>query len=299
MRNAGDNNSRERIVIAEFCKRMAVLTRKDCVVESRPDEEFPGEGKCDAIVRRGKIRWAFDHTRLNSYRDQAKDEHLYKAIVSSLQKSLLAICDKQHVTIALPFKVFHRGKHAVLKARFERLLREAIPKAKDDGEFHQIELSDPKCTLHISRRDSDLPGCFIRPIAPPNHQNELQKDFKRAILAKGDQLSRNRPRRGRTAMLLDTSDLSLINESRLVEAFQRAASSTDHSEIDEIFVFDHPTGIGNHFVWPLKYRGVMPPNLKWMNEFWRAQTALVWGFTDRGPPYIRSKLLNCSERNNG
>lgn len=281
------DQQREQDVIGGFCRRMSALIRSAYTVESWPDQEAPGTGKCDAIIRHGESRWALDHTRLSSYPEQAKEESLHVSIAQPVARNLSALCGRQHVSVALSFRVLYHGRHDVLRVGLEQSLREAIPRVPDDGRLHPIELSAPRCEVHISRRDSPYPGCFISRVAPPGYEATLEDDFARALRDKSDQLHANRPVGGHTLLLLDTNDIALINEAVLVKGFQAAAAVTDHSKIDEVFVVDHPTGLEKHFVWPLKYRGVIPPDLSWFGEFHRAQGSLVWGFRDQGPPYIQ------------
>jgi hypothetical protein len=267
---------RERFVIEEFCRRLSVLVREDCVVEP---------GACDAILKRGRGAWALDHTHLNSFRDHVKDNVLFNSITLQLQSSLAPICNEHHINIVLGIRELPHG-HRETICQLEASLLRIIPTVVDDGQLHRITLDSPACEVHVSRRASKLAGCFFHQLAPEGHNIELCQDIERAIRRKSKKLTRYKTEGKRTVLLLDTEDISSINEFTVADAFATATTQIDHSCLDEVFLFDQPVGTDVHFVWPLKFRGVFQPDRRWFDEFRRAQGALLWNWDDQGPPYV-------------
>jgi len=276
---------RERFVIEEFCRRLSVLVREDCVVESWPDSETREPGACDAILKRGRGAWALDHTHLNSFRDHVKDNVLFNSITLQLQSSLAPICNEHHINIVLGIRELPHG-HRETICQLEASLLRIIPTVVDDGQLHRITLDSPACEVHVSRRASKLAGCFFHQLAPEGHNIELRQDIERAIRRKSKKLTRYKTEGKRTVLLLDTEDISSINEFTVADAFATATTQIDHSCLDEVFLFDQPVGTDVHFVWPLKFRGVFQPDRRWFDEFRRAQGALLWNWDDQGPPYV-------------
>jgi hypothetical protein len=276
---------RERFVIEKFCKRLSMLVREDCVAESWPDSENREPGTCDAILKRGVSSWALDHTHLNSFRGHVKDNVLFNSIILSLQSSLAPICHKHHINVVLDIRKLPRGRSETMRQLEASLLR-IIPTVVDDGNLHRITLDSPACEIHVSRLASELAGCFFHQLAPEGHNIELCQDIERAIRQKSKQLKRYKAEGKRTILLLDTDEISLINEFTVADAFATATAQIDHSCLDEVFLFDQPVGTDVHFVWPLKFRGVFQPDRRWLHEFRRAQGVLLWNRDDQGPPYI-------------
>lgn len=270
--------ARERKVITAFCDRLAVLLRQPCTVK-----EWLEPPNCEAILERAGEPWAIDHTALNSFRNQKADDALFDAVVRPLESSLAPICTDHFVRILFPTGCLS-GNRLGLREQLETSLKAIIPTVAEDGEFHRVVLARPKCDLEISRERGDIVGCFPGRILPPNHRQELEQDLERAIHAKSLQLSSYRKGGRRTILLMDTREISSFNEFSVAKAFGAAAARINHGQLDEIYLFAEPTS--KFFVWPLKFKEVVPPDLRWIYEFRRAQSSLVFGMKNKGPDYV-------------
>ncbi len=102
-------------------------------------------------------------------------------------------------------------------------------------------------------------------LAPSRSGGELRGDITRAITEKSAKLARYRDRGHPTILLLDTDDLSLINEAIVANAFEEAVRECDHGAINEIFAFHEVADF--HFIQPLKFGGVIPPDWRWSTSF--------------------------------
>ncbi len=277
------DEARENKVIQAFCERLATLLRETCSIK-----EWLKPPNCEAILDRAGKLWAIDHTALNSFKNQKAEDAIFKGVASALEAELAPICRNHFVRVLIPVGAL-AGNKSVLRKQLKASLEKIIPTIPDDDDFHHVVLKEPKCELDIARDPSEDPlvGCFISRLLPPNHRKELEEDLDRAIRDKSLQLTSYRRGGKSTILLLDTREISSFNEFSLAKGFAAAASRVDHSQLDEIFVFDEPTS--KFMIWPLKFRGVLPPDMRWINEFRRAQSALVWGMKHKGLPYITDK----------
>ncbi len=274
------DEAREKEVINSFCVRLAALLRQPCSIK-----EWLKPPNCEAILDRAGKSWAIDHTALNSFTNQKADDAIFNAVAAPLEKELASICENHFVRVLIPVGALS-GNKGLLRKQLKASLEKIIPTIPDDDEDHHVVLTEPKCELVIAREPSEAPlvGCFMSRILPPNHRKELEGDLERAIRDKSLQLASYRRGGKSTVLLLDTREISSFNENSLAKAFAAAASRVDHSQLDEIFVFDQPTS--KFMIWPLKFRGVLPPVMRWIYEFRRAQSALLWGMKHKGVPYI-------------
>lgn len=274
------DQAREEKVIKAFCERLALLLREPCSIK-----EWLKPPNCEAILDRAGKSWAIDHTALNSFKNQKADDAIFKAVATPLEQDLANICKNHFVRVLIPVGGLS-GNKGVLRSQLKASLERIIPTIPDDDEFHHIVLKEPKCELDIARDPSEDPlvGCYMSRLLPANHRKELEDDLVRAIQDKSRQLTSYRRGGKPTVLLLDTREISSFNEVSVAKAFAAAASRADHSQLDEIFLFDEPTA--KFMIWPLKFRGVLPPDMSWIYEFRRAQAALVWGMKHKGLPYV-------------
>jgi hypothetical protein len=277
------DQAREEKVIKAFCDRLSVLLREPCSIK-----EWLKPPNCEAILDRAGKSWAIDHTVLNSFKNQKADDAIFNAVATPLEAELKVICGNHFVRVLIPVGGLS-GNKAVLRKQLRASLERIIPMIPDDDEFHHVILKEPKCELDIARDPSEDPlvGCYMSRLLPPNHRKELEDDLKRAIQDKSRQLTSYRRGGKSTVLLLDTREISSFNEFSVAKAFAAAAGTTDHSQLDEIFLFDEPTL--KFMIWPLKFRGILPPDMRWIYEFRRAQAVLVWGMKHKGLPYLTGK----------
>ncbi len=277
------DKAREREVIEAFRVRMSALLRETWQVI-----EWPDENDIDAVLLCEQRRAVLDHTLLNSYAEQRRLDSQFVAVANPLERELKAACGDHFVRVLLPMHAMPKREQSAISEALRVVLTAEIPRIPPDGEFHPIAIAAVGGRVQVSREKGTAgTGCFFGRLLNENHLQELEDDLVRAIDSKSRQLAASRNSKQESILLLETTDIATINEVIVAQAFERAAKRTSHAGLDAVFLFDDPLrDHSTHMVWPLKYRGRLPPDYAWMDEFRRAQGALVYAWVDRGPGYV-------------
>lgn len=263
--------ARERRVIEGFCCRLIQIENKEVRVLRWPDSEEPGQGRCDAIVSRGGIECVVEHTTVQSFKNQRRDEAkgtlFFDLIVPVVEKQ----CAGWWVEVTLPDAAIRAKADRVgLAGAIARAVVAEVHNASDKrsaqncwvpGLSEQIEVScDPVTSGH---------RCILKRRILHERMKELECVLERLIPKKNEQLMRCGQGGLSTVLLLDFDDYQSLSEDILAEAYSNVRRKGLPVDIDEIYLAK--SYLDPIWIRPLKLRERSYPQMEEYTRFFEIQ----------------------------
>ena len=177
------DQQREHEVVEAYCARMSALERVEWRVVVWPDEENYGMGECDALLERGGKEWAVDHSKLQSFRKQEYDDHLFTRVVAVAEELVESAFPGEYVCLTVEVGAIPPTKGAELQRRAEAFGREVVVALQGVPvtQFGPDSVAQPR-KLHLAgagfsvvavRERDRLRGCFVRRSAPRDQPDQF------------------------------------------------------------------------------------------------------------------------------
>jgi hypothetical protein len=206
-----------------------------------PDREIRTTKACDAIFEDGGIRYAVEHTSLDSYLHQRLDTAQSRHVLVSLEQHLKGKLP-DHVDVDIPV-------HAVPAGLDWGLLSQLIESwiLANLGSFpydRRIEASVPGVpfALGVRRERAAGPGSlFGMRVAPVDLREQRVQVLAERIQAKSEVLSRYRTQGCRTVLIIESDDVALTNRAEICEDFREAVKAQHPTGIDDAFLVETDT----------------------------------------------------------
>ena len=251
-------------------------------VVERPDRVSPGRAGCDAIVERGGVWHAVEHTTIDAYLGRRQDDARFRRVVMPVELAVAQEFTDSWIEIAVPAHAVPTGQDwDALRERFLGRICEAIhamPIADyTDLSRTPFEWPDIPFPIWISRQDrrEDAATCIMSRVRPEDTHDQLVAGITGALRDKSEQL---RPYRGtmKTVLLLDFDDFVLLNQDAVAGAFARAAQDSAGADaIDEVYVVDGRRR--RVWVFPVKLGTRLYPELPEFRQFFSEQFRMTYG----------------------
>lgn len=265
--------SREDKTIEQFCGQLSKIEQQEVRVVARPDRDNPGQGGCDAIIKRGKQLFAVEHTTIDSFKGQRADDARFNQMVVPLEKEILSLYPDSHIEISIPINAFSVGTNwPELTKIFKNRCFETIAKMPFSERLIKFTFNDLPFSVWISRlKDYHNPVCYVARIPPGAEELsiDLECNICHAIRKKREQLKPYKERRLSTLLLLDSDDVAFFNKDSFADVFCKAAAREDTEGIDEVFIVE----ADRNPIWsyPVKLYDRMYPYLPEFGQFFVLQ----------------------------
>lgn len=274
---------REDRAIEGWCAVLSRIEDSPIVIVERPDREKPGQGGCDAVVRRQGELQALEHTTLDSYQRRREDDDRFRKVVLPMSRAVEETFGDSWVELEVPVHAIPSGQDwAALSKRLCARCIEAIggmPIADyDDLTRTRFDWPDVHFPVWISRQPNagDPPRCIIFRQAPADSHDQLAADMERALNDKSTQLRAYHDDGKPTVLLIDFDDIVLLNRDLVAAAFARAAANCRGLKaIDEVYLAD--SGRRPVWVYPVKLGDGIYPELPQFREFFSEQYRANYG----------------------
>lgn len=264
----------EERAIQRFCERLSSIEGSEVRVVRWPECESPGQGTCDAILSRGGLEHALEHTTIDSFRDQRLDDDKMRKVVAPVGQALTEAFPDLALTLEVEFGCVQPGPNwPALTKTLVAKCTEVIPSMPFGASAISFEFDGVGFPVRLSRlRASETQGCQILRRIPVDRRPELVQIVKDAINRKREKLphyAEGRP----TILLLDSDDFQSINPNQVAEAF--AAAQVSCEGLDEVyFIRTYSDPI---WIYPLKVRDRTYPGLADFQRFLDKQYELSYG----------------------
>ena len=202
----------QRDVIFQFIDKYNTCQSHQYQIVSWPDEESRQTREIDAYAEApGAIPLAIEHTRVETFFGQFQDNARFGDQYGQLEVELKHSFDF-HLTLSLPVFAFQKGtKWASIKERIRAWLLANASSLPEGWSSHQI--NGVPFSVGVNK-DKNLTSSFIVARHAPSDEEiqiELVLTMASALNSKNDQLSRYRASGERTFLVLESSDISLVN----------------------------------------------------------------------------------------
>ena len=273
------NTSRQDNTIEQFCRLLSQIEQQSVFVLERPDRAKPGTGGCDAIIQRGEVRSALEHTTIDSYTAQRADDARFRQFIRlPLEEAVRSEFTDSWVEIIVPANALPTGTDwAVIQTALLHGCLTSIRGMPFSDDYLPFRFSGvPFCVRVMRSEDGSSPGCAVLREAPANVQIELTTDMQRALQDKSVQLGRYKAQGFPTILLLDCNDTALVNRYSVADAFSSAAHLEKNAilDLDEVFI----AGASHNPIWffPVKLHERIYPALPEFEQYRKTQYRLTY-----------------------
>ncbi len=222
-------------MLSEYCTNWGKLNGASVTIESRPDREAPGRTGCDAIIRRGKVPFATEITKIEPYLGMLE----YFPRVARMRDSIV-----NHVRLRYPdatVMVTIEAERIPVGFKVQTLLDSldrrlpSMPHA-----FGMTERADDLgflVGLQKHRGTAGIPPyCGVGMYSRDTAANSQDRVIEIALRKKDIQLKPYWQRRIKTALLLDLFDFQMVNEDIAACAFALAVKRYKPRFITEVWL---------------------------------------------------------------
>src|SRR2546422_11497050 len=92
----------EQRTIDDFCALLTIAEQRAVSIPATPDCASKGRGGCDALIDRGGVVCAVEHTSLDSFHGQRHDDAAFGLVIRPLEEAICARFPGWDVTIGVP-----------------------------------------------------------------------------------------------------------------------------------------------------------------------------------------------------
>ncbi len=278
-----NGDGREDRAIEAWCIVVGRIEHTAVDIVEHPDRERAGRGGCDAIVDRGGVRQAVEHTTLDSYQRRREDDDRFRRVVLPVAAVIEQTFPDSWVEMEVPVHAIPAGENwANLRDRLSASCVEAIT-GMQIAEYHDLtrtrfDWPDIPFPVWISRQPvaGNSPKCIVFRQVPADLHDQRAADIARALAEKAAQLRPYHDAGTHTVLLLDVDDVSLSNREVVADAFAHAFSTWEGRDaVDEVYLVD--SGRRPAWVYPLKLGGRSYPDLPQFREFFSEQYHTNYG----------------------
>lgn len=219
----------------EQCKSERIARTKS------PDRVIRTTKACDAILEGGGIRYAVEHTSLDSYLRQRLDTARFREVLVSLEQRLKGKLP-DHVDVDIPVHAVPAG---IDWQELSRLLESWIV-TNLNGLPHdqrvEVQIPGVPFALGVRRERAAGPGSlFGMRVVPGDLREQRVQVLIERIEAKSAVLSKYSQHGFRTVLIIESDDAALTNREEICEDFQVAVKVQQSTDIDEVFLVETDT----------------------------------------------------------
>ena len=206
-----------------------------------PDREVRTAKACDAILEGGRVRYAVEHTSLDSYLRQRLDTARFREVLASLERRLKGRLP-DHVDVDIPVHAVPAGVDwQELSRQIEGWILANLTALPYDRRV-EVQVSKIPFALGVRRERAAGPGSLfgIR-VAPADLREQRVQVLIERIEAKSSVLSQYKQQGFRTVLIIESDDVALTDRGDICEDFQEAVKTQHPTDIDDAFLVETDT----------------------------------------------------------
>ena len=224
-------------VIDYFVEYLAAKLYSGLHIIDRPDKKLGSTREIDALAENSQLRIAIEHTSVDSLPNQRKEDKPFMEALGKLEEEVRGKINSR-VCLVTPFGAIPTGMSwEDIRAVIRTWLLEIMPSLPDGWSKHNIK--GVPFTIDL-RRDSTRPhGLYLARGAPED--NTLSARLLEQLNDKADKLKKYKRTRCLTILLVESSDIALMNRGKMALAIEAAYSSVPPVGVDKIWYADTST----------------------------------------------------------
>ena len=199
-----------------------------------PDREQRNRKECDALLETPEVRYAIEHTSLDSYEGQREDTARFDAVVRHVDGKFTGRL-LYDLHIALPAQGIPKGcDWPSIGAQIERFVASGEGGALPLNEMRAVQLDGVPFPLLV-RREAFAPGrVFLMRSAPPDVREQRIRVMHELIEKKAAKMGRYREDGWRTMLVIESDDFAPINRFDMPGEFREASTASAHGAFDDV-----------------------------------------------------------------
>ena len=228
-------NMTEHDVIDAFVSHLG--QHKGCpnlAVDRRPDRDNRTEPEIDAVAG----RFAIEHTSIDSVMDQRRRDHEFLQVVRGLDQVIQDSVDGG-LTVTLEFDAIETGMDwNSIRDDLQKLIEDQVPCLEDGNHEITLPTSTPvefPIVLHVRKGSSPAIVGFSR-FEPED--DTLTARVRSLLDRKATKLKKYQGPSTTTVLLVESDDIALMNELKMLGAVQDAYPDGVPHGVDEIWFAD-------------------------------------------------------------
>lgn len=200
-------------------------------IDRRPEDEPSEPYKIDAIAG----PFAIEHTSVDTIANQRRDSHWFMQAVGGLEAEVSPEVPYR-LRITLPYEGVRRGQDW---AEIRNAFKEWIANSSNvlaDGQHSIREAPGIPFEFRVNKVTAARHGVIFSRLAPDNSdlpdrvRDQLSKKAEKLAPYKGDGYT--------TVLLVESEDIALMNESKMLEAIWTASSGSLPAGVDQVWFAD-------------------------------------------------------------
>ena len=227
------------MVIKSLIEKYNEVNHSKYKIERYPDQENSATRDIDAYATApGERPLAIEHTNIQSFSGQFADNKRFAQLIGQLEINLKDAFDF-HLTLYLPVFAFRKGTNwkQVRDTVRDWLLQNAYS-LPEGFSSHQV-IGLPFNIAVQKDGDEDWSNRLIVARWAPKREDiavESILDIARALENKNDQMKKYRDQGAYNILVLESSDIALVNHVMLYKGFLQAAEMVPIPNIDEVWL---------------------------------------------------------------
>jgi hypothetical protein len=214
----------DREIVIRFVEHLRDEGRADLKVDRWPEDEHPGQSEIEAIA--GDL--AIEHTSVDTLPQQRRIGDHFEEALAILER----IPVSARLSIDVPYELVRVGTdwNAFRLALADWIIN--VAPGLPDG-VHQIEL--PGTALRCAAmKASDRPPCVVLRRPAPD-DDTLASRLGQQIRRKAQKLARYKDQGYTTVLVLETKDIALMNQHKMLEAAREGMGGAMFPGIDQVW----------------------------------------------------------------
>lgn len=221
----------DREVVDEFVANLRRLGHRDLVISGRPDEGNRTSQDVDAIAG----PFAIEHTSVDTVPHQRRNSSHFLQVFGALEAEFH---DKLpfYLGITVDYESVAVGQNwPSVRAALTDSVAKGAPRLPD-GSHVVRDVAGVPFPLHVRKSCSRRPGLFVSRFAPAD--TTLAERVKGLLDRKAKKLALYKGRGFSTVLLVESSDIALMNEAAMLSAIREAYPSGLIAGVDQVWFAD-------------------------------------------------------------
>jgi hypothetical protein len=217
----------ERDVVTRFVAYLRDEGRAELKVDRWPEDDNPGHSEIDAIA--GDL--AIEHTTVDTLPQQRTVDDHFEEALAILERLPVAA----RLSINVPYELMRVGSDwNVFRLALAHWILNVSPGLPDGG--HDIDLpgTSLRCVAH--KRTDWQPRVILSRPAPADDTLALR--LGQQICRKAKKLARYKDQDYTTVLLLETKDIALMNQHKMLEAAREGMGGAMLPDIDQVWYLE-------------------------------------------------------------
>lgn len=225
------SKTQDKAVIAALVEHLGESEHPGLRIDRYPDEENRSSPDIDAIAG----EFAIEHTSVDTVANQRRDDDRFMRVVRGLKDEFKArISFRLRITVC--WESIQVGQDWIaLRSRFKGWIRYEAGRLPD-GKHKIEEAPGIPFPFWVEKQSNRPPGVFFARFAPTD--TSLPQRVRKLFDEKVSKLKPYKDEGYTTVLLVESSDLALMNRSILVQAVSEAYRSGLPASVDQIWFAD-------------------------------------------------------------